>query len=317
MSWRIKKDLFKFSYILGSSLFFLLTTLLLLHQTSLYFVFCLVFCLLTLGYFLSLSNLKHSYFALALLLPLSLKLNLNSLGFDFTFPSELMVALLAIALVFKWLLQGYSAKEFLKSSFSLLVVAYLLFSMGSAIFSTMPWVSLKAVLVRITYVIVFYFGVGDVFSNESSKSNQLFLNYGYSLFLITLYCLYFQSIYNWDKQTAAFSVNPFYSDHTIFSACAAFILPTFLRNTQNKSSESDWILSKIWNWSLVIIFLLGLYFTYCRAAWISLFFIFLFSLSLKMGFQPKHYLLLLLLFVILAISNREALFFSFKENKFG
>lgn len=313
MNWKINSIKPQPLFLLGGFLFLFLSIYLLLYQGSFYAAFAGVICLLSLGYFLSLSDLKTTYCVLAFLLPFSIKLNFDSVGFDFSFPSEFLIALLAIALVFRWIFDGYSAKRFLTSSISQLVLLYLLISLISAAFSTMPQVSLKSVVVRITYVLVFYFGLGDVFHKEPNKVFKLFLTYGFSLILITLYCLYFQSLYDWDKQTAAYSVSPFYADHTIFSACVAFVLPSFFSYSfQYKKFNTSFF---SWKWALVLVFLLGIYFTFCRAAWISLFLAFLLILSIKIGFKPKHYLLLLLVLVSITFVNKDELFFSFKQNK--
>ncbi len=290
----------------GFSCFFMVS------YSSLYVVLCTILCFLGVGYILSLCNLHSLYFSLALLLPFSIKTGLGNSGVDLFLPSEILIALLAIALVFRWLSKGFSDKLFFTHPISLLIILYLLSSGIGIFFSTMPLVSFKAFAVRVAYCIVFYFGIFEVFRGDPKSAMKLFLHYGFSILCISVYCLSIQSQFNWDKQTAAYSVFPFYSDHTIYSACAVFVLPAlavhFARSTKK------WASKLFWGASLLVL-LAGIYFTFCRAAWISLFLGLLFWGSIATKFKLKHYSLLLLLGMILVFVNKNNLLYSFKENR--
>ena len=240
-----------------------------------------------------------------------MKQEMGTSGFDILFPSEALIALLAIALVFKWMLKGFDNILFLKQPVTILIFIYLILSGISAVFSSMPLVSFKAFLVRFTYLLVFYFGVYEVYTSQRNVAIHLFLYYGYSLFFITLYCLYFQSQYNWDKQTAGISVNPFYSDHTIYSACAAFILPAFLFHFNAAKRNNMQFSTTVLGWICILAFFLGIYFTFCRAAWISIFITLLFFISIKLKFKIKTYFFLLFAALVFIITNKEELIYSF------
>jgi O-antigen ligase len=287
--------------------FFLLS-----FQTTVYIFFAALVCLFGLGYMLSLFNLKGLYIGLAFLLPLSIKAGIGDSGFDLFLPSEIIIALIAVALVFRWTLNGFSDKSFFSHPVSVLLILYLI-ATGLGVFSSsMQQVSMKAFLVRITYCIVFYFGIYEVFKNNPRSALQLFIAYGIGVFLISLYCLSVQSQFNWDKQTAAYSVFPFYSDHTIYSACAVFILPALFFHYKSLKIKGVYAWFELLG---ILTILLGIYFTFCRAAWISIFLAFLLWLSLEARFRFRHYFVLFLAGVVLVWINGNDLIYSFKQNR--
>ena len=162
--------------VLASGLFFLLLSFfLIVFQPTIYLSLSLFFCYLVVGYFLSLVSLRKVYYLLAVLLPFSLKQGIGNSGFTVQFPSEPLIGLLAIALVFKWILTGFENTKFLTHPITLLLLLYLTFSGISVAFSTLPLISVKAYVVRITYILVFYFGVYDIFNKQISKNKVILI----------------------------------------------------------------------------------------------------------------------------------------------
>ncbi|MBL0046720.1 MAG: O-antigen ligase family protein [Bacteroidetes bacterium] len=235
-------------------------------------------------------------------------------GLVIGFPSEMLIALLAIALVFRWLHKGYSDKLFLKHPITRVLCLYLLLTFLSSAFSSMPLISIKASIVRTSYILVFYFGLNDVFKEKLSSIKILFLRYGFSLFAVGLYFLYFQSLYNWNKETAGISVNPFYADHTIFSACLVYLIPIFIAQVSLKGHSDLNRYCRLLYFLLLSFMLLTIFCTYCRAAWISMIagLIFLFFSWMKL--KPKFYFSLFLSCVLVFFLYRNEIWIAIQEN---
>ena len=86
--------------------------------------------------------------------------------------------------------------------------------------------------------------------------------------LVTIYTLIHHSIYNFGEKEGHWVMYPFFKDHTIYGAILALVLPLaislfFLKNT-NPLEKTGLIV-------LIGVLLVGLFFSYTRAAWLSVF----------------------------------------------
>ena len=149
---------------------------------------------------------------------------------------------------------------------------------------------------------------------EIIRGSRIFLAYGGAIFFVILYALWFQSTYNWGKGTAAASVRPFYSDHTIYSACIAFILPAFLQQYFSFQFNSRKTFAQSAGIICTIILIAGIFFAYCRAAWVSIWIATLLWASLKLKFKLWHYSLIILVTLSIVFLNKENIISSFEEN---
>lgn len=314
MLWKVDSTGISKTFYFGGA-FFILACALLISQVN-YFVLISTLCILVaVGYILSISHLNYSFYLLAILLPFSLKIALPLSDIDLGFPSEAWLFILLIALFALWIRKDFVSTEFLLHPVSILLLAYLFFCVISALNSSLFWISAKAISVKTVYVLVFYFGIYSVFKHTVNSIKLLFIAYSISLFLVSLYFLYNQSNYNWSKQTAAFAVNPFFSDHTIYSACLAFVLPFHVLQIFRLKKEQNAILLRLIHSCFSIVFLTALYFTFCRAAWISCVIALLLGIGIKLKLKPRFYLAAIGVAGLIAALNAEKLTNAFYENK--
>ncbi|MBK9477507.1 MAG: O-antigen ligase family protein [Bacteroidetes bacterium] len=314
MPWKVDSTgISKTFYFAGA--FFILACALLISLGN-HFVLISSLCILVAaGYILSISNLNYSFYLLAILLPFSLKIALPLSDIDLGFPSEAWLFILLIALFALWIRKGFVSNEFLLHPVSILLLVYLFFCGISALNSSLFWISAKAISVKTVYILVFYFGINSVFKHTVNSVKLLFIAYSISMFLVSLYFLYNQSSYNWSKQTAAFAVNPFFSDHTIYSACLAFVLPFHVLQIFRLKKEQNAILLRLIHSCFSIVFLTALYFTFCRAAWISCVIALLLGIGIKLKLKPRFYLAAIGVAGLFAALNAEKLTNAFYENK--
>jgi putative inorganic carbon (hco3(-)) transporter len=313
MNWKTSLPKISITLALGSILFLFIAFYFISFRPSHFILVSGIFCFVSIGYLLSLGSLNYLFFILAFTLPFSIKINLFHSDLSVLFPSEPIVGVLAIALAFKFALQGFSAPKALKHPLTILVYIYLLASVFSLLLSDLKLVSGKAFIVRLSYVMVFYFGALSVFRTRPVFILQLSITYGLSLFLVTLYYLYSQSHFNWDKLTAAYSIQPFYADHTIFSASLAFILPYFIFNRSTASLPFS--SSKLISWIFCLVFFLGLYFTFCRAAWLSIIISLAFLICINLRFRLIHYFILLFAALAFVVLFEDELLYKMKQTK--
>ena len=314
MPWKVDSTgISKTFYFVGA--FFILACALLITSGNHFILISTLCILVAVGYILSISHLNYSFYLLAILLPFSQKIALPLSDIDLGFPSEAWLFILLIALFALWMRKGFVSSEFLLHPVSLLLLVYLFFCGISALNSSLFWISAKAISVKSVYILVFYFGIYSVFKHTVNSIKLLFTAYSISLFLVSLYFLYNQSNYHWSKQTAAFAVNPFFSDHTIYSACLAFVLPFHVLQIFRIKKEQNAIQNLVIHGCICAVFLTALYFTFCRAAWISCAIAILLGIGIKLKLKPRFYLAVISVAGLFAALNAEKLTNNFYENK--
>ena len=108
-------------------------------------------------------SMDRLYWLLLVSLPLSVKVYFQPIDLEVIFPAEPLLGVLLLLFVAKVIKGGYSPlgwRSFALHPVSFAVLGFLLVSFISAVFSTMPMVSVKAVLVRASYVLLFYVVLG-------------------------------------------------------------------------------------------------------------------------------------------------------------
>lgn len=251
---------------------------------------------------------------IALVLPFSVNSEIGN-GSKILFPSEPIAAILAIFSVYT-IARGKIEKKYIFNSISLLFFFYFLCLAFTTIFSTDIVVSLKFIVVRLTYFFAFY--VGALYFFTKIKTNKLlpFLLYAIGIAIVGLIDLYNHSLFNFSKSFSSYAPKPFYNDHTIFSACICMVLPFLFLPFTNSKQLTIFSFRELPRRILLIFLLVVLFFTYCRAAWISLF------LGTIVGILvASNYLnfkkIVFVLAIILGVSyiNLDAIISNFKENK--
>ena len=251
---------------------------------------------------------------IAFVLPFSVNSEIGN-GSKILFPSEPVAAILAIFSVYA-IARGKIEKKYLFNSISLLFFLYFFSLAFTAIFSTDIVVSLKFIVVRLTYFFAFY--VGALYFFTKIKTNKLlpFLLYAFGIAMVGIIDLYNHSLFDFSKSFSSYAPKPFYNDHTIFAACICMVIPFLFLPSTNSKVVNIFSFSDLPRRLLLIFLLVVLFFTYCRAAWISLF------LGTSVGvFVAIDYLnfkkIIFILGIILCASfiNSETIISSFKENK--
>jgi putative inorganic carbon (hco3(-)) transporter len=171
-----------------------------------------------------------------------------------------------------WILKlstGYRPeKELIRHPVTIATGIYLLWILITSLTSTMPLVSIKFWIVKIWFIVGFYFMGIRLFENRDNYPRLVWL-YAGSLILVIGYTTARHLGYGlFDKQAAHFVMNPFYNDHTSYGAVIAMFIP-FLAIL----SFSSYYKKPLHRWlarSFLLILMIGFFLSYARAAWLSL-----------------------------------------------
>ncbi len=264
----------------------------------------------------------YDYRTLMMIMVFSLPLSIN---FQFLFsetsiisPSELFVGLLVLIFFFR-LIGGEKYflmdRAFLKHPITYVVFFYFAGLLFSSFFSTMSVVSWKSLVVRFSYILVFYFMAHVFFKTSVKNYVSVFLLYGLSLLVVVVYAVTKHVSLGLIKNNSAQSVSLFYNDHTMYSAAIAFVIPPFVALFFFRKTFHIGRVVSLVIFSVTILFFIGLYLSFCRAAWISIVVALVVFLLLVMNTRFTTFILLLTGIFVYASFNYDDLKNSFRQNK--
>ncbi len=217
---------------------------------------------------LALLSLEHLLLLTLFLAPLSLQLSwlTGGTGIDLSIPTEPIMALVLLITVFKLTVTREFPKELLRHPLTWLIGIYLLWTLITAITSTLPGVSFKTLAYRLWFTAGFYLVAARLAYNEKFRSRYI-IAYSAGLAVVIIYFIVrVQGAGLLNQQFAHSACYPFYKDHTSFGASMAFIIPPV----------AVMLFSKAGLWrkgllaTLLVLFLTGFILSYSRAAWVSL-----------------------------------------------
>lgn len=131
--------------------------------------------------------------------------------------------------------------------------------------STMPFVSLKYILARMWFIVVFYFIANQLFKRLENIRLFAWL-YLIPLSCVALYTFVHHSTYGFAERPAHWVMQPFFKDHTVYGAVVAMMFPIMVMLFTLKRYKKYRLITA----GMVGVLVLGIIFSYGRAAWISL-----------------------------------------------
>lgn len=264
MSW-IKKNAALITAMIVTAAFLVVNSILL--TKDIYWLFLLPLAGLVLLLFIL--KFETALLVIALLTPFAIDFALLP-GMELSMPVEPMMILFTVMFIFRVLLARRSSKDsydprILRHPVTIAVIAMLVWMIVSSSTSQMPSVSFKYFAARLWFVIPFFFAAAHIFHNRD-RMLQFVWCYAFSLVVVIIIAT-FKTFSNFhDLQTFHHVMKPFYNDHTAYGCVIALFVPIvfYLVFSQN---------GKKWMKPLLVCFfaalLAGLFFSYSRAAWIS------------------------------------------------
>jgi putative inorganic carbon (hco3(-)) transporter len=218
--------------------------------------------LLVVMFFFSLE--KVLYF-IVIATPLAFNLRNFEQQLSLSLPTEPLLFAVLILFLIKLLFERKYDFKILKHPVSILIVIYLLWMLLTSLTSTMPLVSFKYFIARLWFIIPFYFIIILLFRKLKIIKLIGWL-YVVPLALVIFYSTYRLYLWAFDEQAAHWVMDPFYNDHTAYGAAISMFIPVFAGFLFDKQYNRT---HKLFAGILFLVLIMGLYFSYSRAAWIS------------------------------------------------
>ncbi len=210
-------------------------------------------------------------FILISLLPISIPLNslIHGLPFDLSIPSEIFIILGTAFILIKVAYDNALDKRIIVHPVTLAILFNLIWILITATTSSMPLVSFKFLASRIWFIVIFYFVLLLIFKKYSRFYTYLWC-FTISFVVVIFYFIDRLSVYGVANamRTANWVTKPFFPDHTSYAAAMAMLIPVMAFVIYIKHKRLS--ISKLFFITIFIVFVLGLIFSYTRAAWFSL-----------------------------------------------
>ena len=198
--------------------------------------------------------------------PLSINLEeLDIGGIGMYIPTEPLMFGVMLLFFFKLLLEKNFDSKIIKHPITLAIFVNLVWITITSITSEMPVVSFKFLLARVWFVVCFYFVATQLFMLKGNYKKFVWA-YVISLTGVIIYAVIHLSTYNFDQKPAHWVMSPFYKDHTSYGAVLAMYFPMLFIFLHKRNTPTIRIITMF----LITIFIIGIIFSYTRAAWVSL-----------------------------------------------
>ncbi len=222
-----------------------------------------VVLLITLTAFIALDVLL---LAIVFFTPLSVILQEYDFGAAISMPTEPLLFGVMIIYILRLFYEGKVDRKVFFHPVTLAIIFYLVWIFFTCITSTLPAISWKFLLSRLWLIVPFYFVAIHLFKEKKNMARHIWL-YVASLTIVIIYTLANHAIDNFSETSANIAMNPFYSDHTSYGAMLAMYLPPLIFLAFDKDSARNF---RTASFIILLIFTVGLIFSYTRAAWLSI-----------------------------------------------
>lgn len=207
---------------------------------------------------------------------------------ELSMPVEPMMILFTLMFFFRVLASRSYDLRLLKHPVSILLIASMVWMLISTCTSQLPFVSFKYWLARLWFVVPFFFAAAQIF-RDKRRIRQFFWCYAIGLIAVVLIATA-KTVGNFsDLQTLHRVMKPFYNDHTAYGCVIALFLPAAFYFIFSRNSKG-W--GRLLSFAIMALLVVGLFFSYCRAAWLSVLGAIGVYVLIRMGMKVKWMVML-------------------------
>lgn len=216
--------------------------------------------------FLYIFNLDKLILLITFLTPIAINYKDPELGVGITLPTEPLMLGVLVVFILKVFYDGGFNKRILKHPVSIVILINLVWLIITTFTSEIPLVSVKFLIARLWFVVPFYF-IGILIYRKTNNIRLFNWLYIIPLLIVIFYTLVNHAGYGFDKPHSNMVMKPFYNDHTAYGAVIAMFIPFFVGFSLSKEYSNS---KRLANFIILFILIVGVIFSYSRAAWISI-----------------------------------------------
>ena len=197
--------------------------------------------------------------------PLSFNIEQMTDGFGLFVPTEPLLFGLMLFLMMQQMRKPIFPTFLWKNTLVWAASLYLFWIFITSLTSELPLVSLKFLLVKLWFIIPVLFYGSYVFLQKSNIRAFIWL-FIIGMMIAMVYTLVVHASYNFGEKESHWVMWPFFKDHTIYGAMVAFVVPLLIGLYFSKKHG---LLIQVILIGFIVINFIALYFSYTRAAWLS------------------------------------------------
>ena len=206
-------------------------------------------------------------YLMAFLTPLSVALEIKDYKLGLSFPGEIVMIAVTFLFLCRILYDLSLDRKLLRHPISIAIFVYLTWMFLTCLTSEIPLVSFKFWAAKIWFTTACYWMTIQLIKDDNRNLLRYFNSYAVALAIVVIITTIKHARSGFDDNYAHWVMDPFYNDHTAYGAVLAFFLPIsaccFFLPENN-------IFQKFFYAALSLIFMVGFYLSFSRAAWISL-----------------------------------------------
>ncbi len=264
--------------------------------------------------YLVLFKLDTVLLLLIFIVPLSIEFDDIGMGLGISLPDEPIVMIIMLLSVIRFIVDGsYDLKVF-KHPISIWILINISWYIVTIFSSELPLVSIKFVLSRLWFIVTYYFLGVMLFRKLGNVYNYLWL-YAISLAFVVAYTLYMHRLAGFTQESSYYISMPFYRAHGIYSAAISFFIPLFLVYLFYSFKLKNNPIKVAFVVVILALFLTGVFYSYTRAAWLSIVVALAMIVPLALQIKLRTQLLILASGLILFISFQDQILYALSKNK--
>lgn len=208
---------------------------------------------------------EYTFLSLAFLTPLSINIEEYTQSFGLFIPTEPILFGLMILLLMQQVQKNQLERYIWRNPIIWAVGFYLFWIFVTSISSTSPVTSFKFLLARLWFIVpILIFGT-RVFFNPKNVRIFIWL-FVLSMCVAIVYTVTVHASYGFGEKEGHWVMWPFFKDHTIYGSTVAFTIPLVFALYFSKKHTP---LMQVIILLLMLITVVGLYYSYTRAAWVA------------------------------------------------
>ncbi len=252
------------SFLIFSALAFIALSMFFIWNEQPYFT---LFPVVLLAIYFCIYETKWAFLGLAFLTPLSVNIEEWTSSFGLFVPTEPILFGFMILIIALNLKKNSINAAFWKNPIIWAIGIYLFWVAITCITSTNPMVSIKFLVAKLWFIIPLLV-LGTMIFMESKYVKWFLWLFISGMVIAMLYTLTTHASYRFGEKESHWVMWPFFKDHTIYGAIVALIVPLLFGLYFSKKHPP---LVQAVVLGFIFINLLALYFSYTRAAWLSIF----------------------------------------------
>jgi len=215
----------KFKWVYGIGAFFTLMVAWLVYAELFYVAAIIPLFLIIVG--VTLFKMDWMVYLIILSTPLSLNFEQLDFGLGVILPTEPLIFGVMVVFLAKLFYDHQFDYKVLRHPITVAIIVHLIWVAFSTIPSEMPIVSLKFLLSRLWFIVVFFF-ILTKFFKKPENFNKFFWLYILPLMVVIIYTIYQHAIRGFEEKPAHWVMQPFFKDHTSYGALLALYIPVII-----------------------------------------------------------------------------------------